>query len=164
MKLNLEDKLNIIQMVEKGITIKQIALNYNVNRATIDTILRMYRTHGSSYFKEKGKNREYSQEFKYKIVLRILEGESKSSIATKIGANVGLIYSWCKRYDQLGYNGLITKQRGRPMKDKPKSNLEIKEQTKDEIIRELEAKNKRLEMENDLLKKLKALVQQENKK
>lgn len=78
-----------------------------------------------------------------------------------------MIFSWVKKYLELGYNGLTTKQ-GRPskMKDKNKQpktvNNSNKLDDKDKRIKELEERNAQLEMENDLLKKLRALVQQRN--
>lgn len=58
--------------------------------------------------------------------------------------------------------GLISKPKGRPkiMKPETKKITQTSEDEKDKRIRELEERNAQLEMENDLLKKLKALVQQ----
>ena len=36
------------------------------------------------------------------IVTRVLAGESMNSIAAEICINVGMIYSWVKRYNELG--------------------------------------------------------------
>lgn len=78
-------------------------------------------------------------------------------------ANVGTIFSWVKKYEELGYNGLTTKQE-RPKIMKPENKqtkqASIQLDEKDKRIKELEEKNAQLEMENDLLKKLRALVQQ----
>jgi transposase len=98
------------------------------------------------------------------IIKRVLVGESITGIASELCVNAGMIYSWVKRYKELGYNGLIEKKKGRPPKMKPKSK-EIKINNtsmdeKDKKIKELEERNAQLEMENDLLKKLRALVQQ----
>jgi transposase len=73
-----------------------------------------------------------------------------------------MIYSWVKKYQELGYNGLISKPKGRPkiMKPETKKVILINEDEKEKRIRELEERNAQLEMEVDLLKKLKALVQQ----
>ena len=46
------------------------------------------------------------------------------------------------------------------MKPETKKTIPTSEDEKDKRIRELEERNAQLEMENDLLKKLKALVQQ----
>ncbi|AZZ65393.1 hypothetical protein DMC14_002535 [Metamycoplasma phocicerebrale] len=79
----------------------------------------------------------------------------------KFNINSGVIYSWIKKYLNLDYNGLKRKI-GRPCKMNLNKKLKEKETTtdKDKKIKELEERNAQLEMENDLLKKLRALVQQ----
>ena len=163
MKLNLEDKLKIIKLKEDGFSETYIAKMFSVNRSTISTITRQYREHGIKSFKPKGKNVKYPPDFKMSVVKRVLLGESKSQIANEFALNVGTIFSWVSKYENFGYNGLITQQ-GRPKKMKPE-NKKAKQNTthvdkKDRKIKELEEKNAQLEMENDLLKKLRALVLQ----
>lgn len=97
------------------------------------------------------------------IIQRVLDGKSITSIAAELCVNKGMIHSWLKKYKELGYNGLIEKKKGRPAKMKPKKNeakLDTPMDEKDKRIKELEERNAQLEMENDLLKKLRALVQQ----
>ena len=164
MKLKLEDKLNIIKMYEAGFTVKQICLKYNIYISTLRRIKRQYREHGIESFKEKGKNTKYPIDYKIEIVKRILNGESMTSVAAELCVNDGMIYSWVKKYNELGYNGLIEKKKGRLPKMRPKSkeikNNDTSMDEKDKRIKELEERNAQLEMENDLLKKLRALVQQ----
>jgi transposase-like protein len=114
-------------------------------------------------FTEKQKNKKYKPSFKLEVVTRVLNGASMSSVASEICVGEGLIYSWFKKYKELGYNGLVGKKKGRPRKMKPKRRKTesiISNDEKDKRIKELEEKNAQLEMENDLLKKLSALVQQ----
>ena len=151
-------------MYEAGFTIKQICIKYGVYRSTIEQIERQYREHGINSFKEKGNNSKYPADFKMEIITHVLAGDSIRGIASELCVNPGLIYSWVKRYKELGYNGLIEKKKGRPPKMKPKSKeIKINDTSmdeKDKKIKELEERNAQLEMENDLLKKLRALVQQ----
>ena len=166
MKLKLEDKLKIIDLYNEGRSTSQISKQFKVSDWIIENIKRQYREHGIESFKEKGKNKKYSPEIKMKIVNRVLNGESKSGIAAELCVNKGMIHSWVKKYKELGYNGLIEKKKGRPPKMKPKNNetkLDILIDDKDKIIKEQAEKIAQLEMENDLLKKLRALVQQRNK-
>lgn len=167
MKLNLQDKLKIIELYKNGYTIPKLCMKFNVKSTTIERIERQYREHGISCFKDKGKNNQYTVEFKYEIVNRVLNGESISSITTELCINEGLIFLWVKKYKELGYNGLIIKRKGRPKlmnpnNKKAKKTNETPEivDDKDNRIKELEERNAQLEMENDLLKKLRALVQQ----
>ena len=149
MKLKLEDKLKIIDLYNEGLSTSQISKQFKVSDWIIENIKRQYREHGIESFKEKGKNKKYSPEIKMKIVNRVLNGESKSGIAAELCVNKGMIHHWVKKYKELGYNGLTIKQG--------------KLDDKDKRIKELEERNAQLEMENDLLKKLRALVQQRNK-
>ena len=172
MKLKLEDKLKIIDLYNEGLSTSQISKQFKVSDWIIENIKRQYREHGIESFKEKGKNKKYSPEIKMKIVNRVLNGESKSGIAAELCVNKGMIHHWVhhwvKKYKELGYNGLTIKQgRPRKMKDKNKQTKKVnaskKLDDKDKRIKELEERNAQLEMENDLLKKLRALVQQRNK-
>lgn len=160
MKLTLKDKINIINQKKLGKTNIEIALEHNVNKSTIKKLIAKYRLHGETIFKGKGKNIKYTLEYKLEIVNRVLNGESKTSIETKTGINTGQIYSWCKKYEQLGYNGLKTDLRGVHMKTKRNVIQSTDNLTKDEEIKLLREKNEQLEMELDLIKKLNALVQQ----
>ena len=161
MKLKLEDKLKIIELYENGWSVKQISLKYGLYRTTVEHIERQYREHGIESFKEKGKNTKYPVDFKIEIINRILAGESASGIASELCVNEGMIFSWFKKYNELGYNGLIEKKKGRLPKMRPKEKKnDIPMDEKDKRIKELEERNAQLEMENDLLKKLRALVQQ----
>ena len=162
MKLKLEDKLKIIELYEEGYSISTLSKKFHVSTKTIERIERQHREYGPSSFKGKDKNNKYSPYFKMEIINRVLNGESKSGLAAELCVNDGLIHSWVKKYQELGYNGLINKPKGRPkiMKPENKNITQTPEDEKDKRIRELEERNAQLEMENDLLKKLKALVQQ----
>lgn len=164
MKLKLKDKIQIIRFYEEGYSIPDLSEQFNVSNYTIKRIERQYREHGIESFKEKGNNLKYPVEFKMEIIKRVLAGESINGIASELCVNAGMIYSWFNRYKELGYNGLIEKKKGRPPKMKPKSKkTQINDTSmdeKDKRIKELEERNAQLEMENDLLKKLRALVQQ----
>lgn len=163
MKLSLEDKLNIIKSYEARESKESIRLRYKIGRTTLKVLLKQYNIYGIDYFKEKGKNKKHTPEFKKEIIERVKKGESKSAIAIEIGISNGLISAWCKKYDELGYNGLKQDLRGNPMKKKEPVIIITEEMSTEEKIKALEKQNEQLRMENDLLKKLRALVQQRNK-
>lgn len=160
MKLYYEDKLKIIEMYKQGIGPKEIAVQYNVARSTIQDITKTYREHGLEGLKTKRRNRKYTPEFKLKIINRVINGDSMSSLGIEYQINKGVIYSWYRKYKDLGYNGLKQDLRGAHMKKKPKPTTPAKPITKEDEIKRLEEENKKLKMEIDLLKKLNALVQQ----
>ena len=168
MKLKLEDKLEIIRLYEEGYQQTRIAKKFKVQESTINAITRQYRTYGIESLKKTGKDNIYSIDFKLSIINRVLNGESKSSLANEYMINIGVIFSWVKKYQELGYNGLMTKK-GRPPKMKS-TKEQVKTTTnpettddKDKLIKEQQERIAQLEMENDLLKKLRALVQQRKK-
>ncbi|WP_409012536.1 hypothetical protein [Dyadobacter sp. Leaf189] len=72
--------------------------------------------------------------------------------------SVSTLHVWTKQYEQFGIDGFST-ARGRPrsMKNKPKI---IKTYGPLTRLEELENENLRLRAENDLLKKLDALIRQ----
>lgn len=90
MKLKLEDKLKIIDLYNEGLSTSQISKQFKVSDWIIENIKRQYREHGIESFKEKGKNKKYSSEFKMKIVNRVLNGKSKSGIAAELCVNKGM--------------------------------------------------------------------------
>ena len=169
MKLKLEDKQEIIRLYEEGYQQTRIAEKFKVQESTINVITRQYRTYGIESFSKKGKNRKFSIEFKLSIINRVLNGESIGSLSNEFMINTGVIFSWVKKYKELGYNGLINQKKGRTPKMKPNKE-QVKTTTnpettddKDKLIKEQQERIAQLEMENDLLKKLRALVQQRNK-
>ena len=91
-------------------------------------------------------------------VKRVIKGESFHSIASSIGRDHSQISRWYNIYLHQGFEGLKSKKKGRPPKMKRKEkdlhSLSLKEQN-EELKRRLEL----LEIENEYLKKLAALVQ-----
>lgn len=138
MKLYYKDKIKIIEMYERGVSQKAIAMQFDVGLTIIKEIIRLYRNHGKNILKDKTNNNKYSAEFKLGLVQRVISGESKTSIGVEYGINAGTIHSWCKKYDELGYNGLKQDLRGRPMKKKPKTSAPTKEVTNEDKVKLLE--------------------------
>lgn len=106
-------------------------------------------------------NQSYSAEFKIKV-LKALERKSLSLTATGRMYNipdVAIILKWKKDFANFGEEGLQPKQRGRPisMSDykRKKSKLNRPLTREEELLKE----NERLRCENELLKKLQALIQ-----
>jgi transposase len=106
-------------------------------------------------------NQSYSAEFKLKV-LKIVEKESLSLMETGIRfniPNIAIISKWKKDFANFGNEGLQPKPKGRPisMSDyKRKKHKSDKPLTREE---ELLKENERLRCENELLKKLQALIQ-----
>ena len=163
MKLTIEDKIKIIGLKEKGISYRTIAKQFKVQDTTIENIWYRYEKHGIEGIKHPVKNKTYSAELKLEIINRVFQGESKTRLAAEYNLpSAGTIVSWMKKYEELGYNGLEGKQgrpRGRPkiMTKQEKKNTPLTNEEREELIR-LRKEKEYLEMENEYLKKLDALV------
>ena len=165
MKLTIEEKIKIIELRAKGLGFRTIAKLFKVRKSTIENIWHRYEKHGIEGIKHPTKNKKYSSELKLEIIKRVFQGESKSSLAAEYNLpGAGTIVSWMKKYEELGYNGLEGKQgrpRGRPniMTKEEKKNTPLTNNEREELIR-LRKEKEYLEMENEYLKKLDALVKQ----
>jgi transposase len=106
-------------------------------------------------------NQSYSAEFKLKV-LNIIEKESLSFMQAGIRFNIpdiSIVLKWKKDFANFGLVGLQPKQRGRPVSmsnNKGKKSKSEKPLTREQ---ELLKENERLHCENELLKKLQALIQ-----
>ena len=160
-KLTIEDKIKIIQLYNEGYGCDIIARKIGIVSSRVKEIKKQYDLYGDIVLNVSHTNRKYTPELKMELINRVFCGESKSSIAAEYMISPGQLSNWVKKYQELGYNGL-SKPKGRPkiMKQETNKAKQIHEDEKDKRIRELEERNAQLEMENDLLKKLRALVQQ----
>ena len=64
------------------------------------------------------KNGNINLIFKMKIIKLVFERKSKTSLVAEynITGSAGTIVAWMHKYEELGYNGLISKRKGRPKK------------------------------------------------
>ena len=165
MRLTIEDKKRIIELKKQGIGHETIAKRFKVAKKRIQTIWYAYELHGLEVIKHPPKNKKYSVEFKLEVINRVFLGESKTRLAAEYNLpGAGTIVLWIKKYEELGYNGLEGKQgrpRGRPkiMTKKEKKNTPLTNEEREELIR-LRKEKEYLEMENEVLKKLDALVKE----
>ena len=110
--------------------------------------LRPSRGRGSDIYMTKGRNTTYEE--RVEIVSYCIEhGNDYTAAIEKYGVSYQQIYSWVRKYNENGAEGLLDK-RG---KRKPESEMTELEKLRAEN-KMLEARNKRLETENAVLKKL----------
>ena len=110
--------------------------------------LRPSRGRGSDIYMTKGRNTTYEE--RVEIVSYCIEnGNDYTAAIEKYGVSYQQIYSWVRKYNEKGAEGLLDK-RG---KRKPESEMTELEKLRAEN-RMLEARNKRLELECAVLKKL----------
>ena len=155
----------IIELRKQGLGYGTIAKRFKIVHSTIRKILYAYELHGIEGIKHSSKNRKYSAELKLEIIKRVYKGETKTRLAAEYNLpGPGTIVLWIKKYEELGYNGLEGKQgrpRGRPkiMIKEDKKNTPLTNDEREEFD-QLKKKLEYLEMENEVLKKLDALVKE----
>ena len=160
-KLTYEDKKEIIRLYdEEHMGYVLIATKFNVNKNTIQRIVRKYHLHGEASLIKQA-NRKFSAEIRFEIISRVLNGESKCSLCIEYNVTETQIISWLKKYEDFGYNGLIDKPKGRPPTMKKEKKV-IDPNDKDAVIKSQADRILELEAEVEALKKLRALVLQRN--
>lgn len=182
MKLSLDDKIEIVRLhEEEELGYLVIARKFNLGVSTVRTIIKIYKEQGMKSLKHPPKQRSYSAEFKKMILDQVYKGKSKSSLAAEynILGGSGTIVAWMHKYEELGYNGLISKRKGRlkknmnpekeektnvvnssPLTDSERAEFEELKRQYDILKKEKELSD----MENEFLKKLDALVQERLKR
>lgn len=138
-----------------------ICKKYGISsRTQLQNWIKMYNGHrelrpsggrGSDIYMTKGRTTTYEE--RLEIVSYCIEhGNDYTATIEKYGVSYQQIYSWVRKYNEKGAEGLVDK-RG---KRKPESEMTEVEKLRAEN-RLLEARNKRLETENAVLKKLEEL-------
>ena len=136
----------------------EICKKYGIaDRKTLRMWISMYNGHkelrpgrgrGSDLSMTKGRNTTYQE--RVEIVSYCIEhGNDYTAAIEKYGVSYQQVYSWVRKYKEKGAEGLLDR-RG---KRKPESEMTELEKLRAEN-RMLEARNKRLETENAVLKKL----------
>ncbi len=115
---------------------------------------------GVEGLKHSSTSKDWTSEKRFELVAKVLAGNSITYVAKNAHINSGQLYQWVRKYNERGMDGLQCKK-GRPtkqfvMKKKTKkTKLSVSEQEELKLLRE---RNEYLEMENEYLKKLDALV------
>lgn len=170
MKLKEKDLKEIARLIDEGWTAGKLSDKYNMGKTNMNSLVRRYKMHGIVGILHT-KSRSFTIEEKIAIINRYYAGESKASLAVEINSGEAMIIQWIKKYEQMGYNGLID-NRGKPGVSKMKRPKKNKDQTSTteamapvtdaerEELNKLRKENYQLKMENACLKKIQALVQQ----
>ena len=127
--------------------------------------VRYWKDFGFDGLKHSPENRDWSREERFTLVSKVLAGNTIRQIALEAHVNTGQLYKWIKNYQDKGLDGLECRRGRKPkeikMSPKKKIKLSISEQEELKLLRE---RNEYLEMENEYLKKLDALVAQREAK
>ena len=153
MKYSKEEKLQIVLEVLRGCGLKPLCRKLHLDRHEVRYWVNLYRLYGEDGLQESSKS--FSDEEKEKIVLEYLqENVTLLELSLRHGCHRKRILAWVKKYRAGGFVNTFksTPQTpmARPKKKEPKTELE-----------RLQEENLLLRAENALLKKVKALVEQD---
>lgn len=158
-------KLECVKLVlEKHYSCNYVATQKGLNESNIRKWVGFYGQYGDIGLLPR-KNQSYSVNFKLKV-LKAIDKDLLSLRDSSIKFNIpdpGIIVKWKKDFANFGFVGLHSKTRGKPKSmdtNKRKKRKSDKPLTREE---ELLLENEALRCENELLKKLQALIQAEEK-
>ncbi len=162
MKYSWEFKLECVNKYKNGeyIVLPRALMNRRSFMNHVREWVKNYHDLGINGLKHFSTNKDWTPEKRFELVAKVLAGHSIASVAKNAHIESGQLYQWVRRYNEKGIDGLQCKK-GRPtiqfvMKKKTKkTKLSISEQEELKLLRE---RNEYLEMENEYLKKLDALV------
>ena len=162
MKYSWEFKLECVNKYKNGECVATTGTRNQRNsfRSHVRAWVKAYDDLGINGLKHSSTNKNWTPEKRFELVAKVLAGNSIQSVAKNAHIGSGQLYQWVRRYNEKGMDGLQCKK-GRPtkqlvMKKKTKkTKLSISEQEELKLLRE---RNEYLEMENEYLKKLDALV------
>ena len=154
-------KLQVIQEYLSGAgSSRDLALKYEIkSRATVSKWIERYNGHEDTLKSYNGgkihmtKGRKTTFEERIKIVEYCIEHDlNYTQTAEQFQVSYSQVYSWVKKYKDKGVNALKDNRgKGKPIEDMNETER-LKAENK-----LLDAQNRQLQMENDLLKKIKEL-------
>ena len=154
-------KLECVELVlKKHYTDGYVSKLKQIPRWNIRKWVSFYKTYGEIGLLPR-MNQSYSSEFKLKVITAI-EKESLSLLRAIVRFNIpdiSIVLKWKKDFANFGLEGLESKPKGKP---KSMGNFKRKKRKSDKPLtreEELLKENERLRCENELLKKLQALIQ-----
>ena len=165
MKYNYAFKLNAVELYRSGQWPETpegiITTNF---RKMIRYWVRIEEQNGPDALKHLGSNKVWTAEEKFELVAKVLAGQSNKSVAISAGINHGTLYTWVRKYKELGYNGLVNKKKGRKSKNPVMKKKTIKpkpltESEREELIR-LREEITAMKAEIEVVKKRIALRQE----
>lgn len=158
-------KLECVKLVlEKHYSCNYASIEKGVERSNLRKWIGFYKQYGAIGLLPR-KNQSYSLDFKLDV-LKVIVKDSLSLRAASVKFNIpdtSIIVKWKKDFATFGLEALQSKTRGRPRsmnENKRKKRKSDKPLTREE---ELLLENESLRCENELLKKLQALIQAEEK-
>jgi transposase len=162
-KFTADEKIHIVLRYLNGNeSYREIGKEIGIRGTVILNWVNQYKQNGVEAFLKQYTN--YTQRFKLDVLNFMVENGT-SLFETAAIFNIpapSTISVWKKQLETQGIDALQSKKKGRPFMKK-ESNKQSKQILAEGSIEALEARIKQLEMENEYLKKLNALVQNKEK-
>ncbi len=158
MKYSYEQRLAIVQRVKQGEAIAHLSKEYHINETQILAWVRMWDKYGRAGLERQPHCRPIPA-LKEKVVRLILEkGVPLALVRIEYRIGKAALQRWVSMVRKGGYEILHLKnKRGRP----PKDTMRPKKKEPQTELEKLQEENLRLGAENALLKKVKALVEEQ---
>ncbi len=162
-KFTADEKIQIVLRYLNGNeSYREMGRSLGISDTIILNWVNQYKQNGVEAFLKRCTN--YTQQFKLDVLNFMIEN-GMSLFETAAIFNIpapSTISVWKKQLETQGIDALQSKKKGRPSMKKD-SNKQLKQALADGSVEALEARIKQLEMENEYLKKLNALVQNKEK-
>lgn len=162
-KFTADEKIHIVLRYLNGNeSYREIGKAIGIRDTVILNWVNQYKQNGVEAFLKRYTN--YTQQFKLDVLNYMIENGT-SLFETAAIFNIpapSTIIVWKKQLETQGIDALQSKKKGRPSMKK-ESNKQSKQAPVEGSVEALEARIKQLEMENEYLKKLNALVQNKEK-
>ena len=157
-KFSVEDKERIVLSFIKGgsNSYHAIARKFNTSHRLISLWVESYKVHGRSGLSFKN-NLSYTGGFKLELLQEMhSEGLSLHQLSVKYLISPSILSTWKRQYEKGGATALfMNKPKGSPSKVCNKQKQKTDLSNKEKLLKE----NELLRAENDYLKKLQALIQ-----
>ena len=162
-KYTIEQKLNaVIQYQNSSVSMREIAEQIGTSKSVVHDWIKQYEYHGLSAFEKSYTS--YSSQFKMDVLNFMNENgvsPDKAAVIFKI-PGPRLIRKWRSQLKAHGIEALFSKKERR-LSMKKETKKQPKQGHLESSTKALQARIKYLEMENEYLKKLNALVQEKEK-
>lgn len=156
-KHSLSEKLEVIKDYQLGYGSITISHNRKIANSLVKRWIRVYQAQGIKGFDKQSRG-IISADIKQQAVKEIIEkGLSFETVALKYHVSISAVYSWFQRVKKHGYSSLLTIKQGRPTKFMGRPKKKEPETELEKLQEELLY----LRAENALLKKLKALEEEQ---
>ncbi len=162
-KFTADEKIQIVLRYLNGNeSYREMGKSIGISDTIILNWVNQYKQNGMEAFLKRCTN--YTQQFKLDVLNFMIEN-GMSLFETAAIFNIpapSTISVWKKQLETQGIDALQSKKKGRPSMKKD-SNKQVKQALAEGSVEALEARIQQLEMENEYLKKLNALVQNKEK-